>query len=132
MAENGNLLDEMAHWTGVIGRMQQLLMEHGATAALKMVDDTAEILAKNQFDPGEMVAAQTAWWKEAMASWQAMLPQTPEMVPTGRTSPSSTARDGRTNRSHRSVMARTGIQKKTDRRRGRSGATAARTCQSPC
>ena len=78
MAENGNLLDEMAHWTGVIGRMQQLLMEHGATAALKMVDDTAEILAKNRFDPREMVAAQTAWWKEAMASWQAMLPQTPE------------------------------------------------------
>ena len=74
MAENGNLLDEMAHWTGVIGRMQQLMMEHGATTALKMVDDTAEILAKNQLDPKQMVEAQTAWWKEAMASWQAMLP----------------------------------------------------------
>jgi polyhydroxyalkanoate synthase len=78
MAENGTLLDEMAHWTGVIGRMQQLLMENGATAALKMVDDTAAILAKSQVDPREMVEAQTAWWKEALASWQSMLPLTPE------------------------------------------------------
>jgi len=78
MAENGTLLDEMAHWTGVIGRMQQLLMENGASAALKMVDDTAAILAKSQVDPKQMVEAQAAWWKEALASWQSMLPLTPE------------------------------------------------------
>ena len=39
------LLDEMTHWTGVIGRAQQLLMEHGAETALKMSDDVVEKLA---------------------------------------------------------------------------------------
>src|SRR5579875_1140398 len=74
MADNQNLLDEMAHWTGVAGRMQQMLMEHGASAALKMVDDTADLLAKGQFDPAKAAEAQAAWWKEALAQWQAMLP----------------------------------------------------------
>ncbi|WP_420142631.1 PHA/PHB synthase family protein [Sphingomonas sp.] len=76
MAEDrtDTLLDEMAHWTGVVGQMQQLLMEHGATAALKMADDTAEILAKGQVDPKDMLDAQNAWWKEAVSAWTAMLP----------------------------------------------------------
>jgi len=74
MADNENLLDEMAHWTGVAGRMQQLLMENGASAALKMVDDTAELMAKGQFDPQQLAEQQTAWWKDALAQWQAMLP----------------------------------------------------------
>jgi polyhydroxyalkanoate synthase len=78
MAENEDLLDEMAHWTGVIGRMQQLLMEHGASAALKMVDDTVEILAKGQVDPTAVASAQTAWWNEALAAWHKMLPVAPE------------------------------------------------------
>jgi polyhydroxyalkanoate synthase subunit PhaC len=78
MAENENLLDEMAHWTGVVGRMQQLLMEHGASAALKMVDDTVEILAKGQVDPTAVASAQTAWWNEALAAWHKMLPVAPE------------------------------------------------------
>jgi polyhydroxyalkanoate synthase len=69
-----SLLDEMAHWTGVIGRMQQLLMEHGAAAALKMADDTAEIAAKGQVDPQDVLQAQNAWWKEAVTAWSAMLP----------------------------------------------------------
>jgi polyhydroxyalkanoate synthase len=76
MAEDGTLLDEMAHWTGIAGRMQQLLMEHGASAALKIADDTAEIMTKGQIDPKQIVEAQTAWWNEAMAQWQAMLPLT--------------------------------------------------------
>jgi polyhydroxyalkanoate synthase len=74
MADNQNLLDEMAHWTGVAGRMQQMLMEHGASAALKIVDDTAELMAKGAFDPQKLAERQTAWWKDAMAQWQAMLP----------------------------------------------------------
>jgi polyhydroxyalkanoate synthase len=74
MADNQNLLDEMAHWTGVAGRMQQMLMEHGASAALKIVDDTAELMAKGSFDPQKLAEQQTAWWKDAMAQWQAMLP----------------------------------------------------------
>ena len=78
MAENENLLDEMAHWTGVVGRMQQMLMEHGASAALKMADDTVEILAKGQVDPMAVAEAQAAWWKEAVGAWQKMLPLSPE------------------------------------------------------
>jgi len=78
MANDISLLDEMSHWTGVAGHMQQLLMEHGASAALKTADDTAEILAKGQVEPGRVVESQTAWWKEAMAAWQAMLPLTPQ------------------------------------------------------
>jgi len=76
MAEDGTLLDEMAHWTGIAGRMQQLLMEHGASAALKIADDTAELMTKGQIDPKQIVEAQTAWWNDAMAQWQAMLPLT--------------------------------------------------------
>jgi len=78
MADDQSLLDEMSHWTGVAGRMQQLLMEHGASSVLKMADDTAEILAKERVDPAQIAESQIAWWKEAMASWQAMLPLTPE------------------------------------------------------
>jgi polyhydroxyalkanoate synthase len=70
----GSLLDEMAHWTGVIGQMQQLLMEHGASAALKMADDAAEILRRDPIDPGAVIDAQNAWWKDAVASWTQLLP----------------------------------------------------------
>ena len=51
--------------TGVIGRMQQLLMEHGATAALKMVDDlfrspgAGQEVDANVF-ANDVVTAQTA------------------------------------------------------------------------
>lgn len=76
MPDNSNLLNEMAHWTGVAGQMQQMLMEHGASAALKMVDDTADLLTKGQFDPGKLAEAQAVWWKDAIAQWQAMLPDT--------------------------------------------------------
>src|SRR3954465_6296244 len=74
MADTENLLDEMAHWTGVTGRMQQLLMENGASAALKIADDTAELMAKGQFDPQKLAEQQAAWWKDALAQWQTMLP----------------------------------------------------------
>lgn len=74
MAEDVTLLDEMAHWTGVAGRMQQLLMEHGASAALKMVDDTAAILGENKKAGSELLETQTAWWNDAMTQWQSMLP----------------------------------------------------------
>src|SRR4051812_37468438 len=74
MAEDVTLLDEMAHWTGIAGRMQQLLMEHGASAALKVVDDTAAILGENKKAGNELLETQAAWWKDAMAQWQSMLP----------------------------------------------------------
>jgi len=84
MADNENLLSEMAHWTGVAGRMQQLLMEHGASAALKMADDTAELMAKGQFDRAKAAEAQAMWWKDALAQWQAMLPDAAKAAGTDR------------------------------------------------
>ena len=39
-----------------------------------MVDDTADLFAKGQFDPAKAAEAQTIWWKDALAQWQAMLP----------------------------------------------------------
>src|SRR5260370_26460236 len=54
-----------------------------------------------------------------------MRPRMPVTAPTGRMSHLSTAPDGRMNRSRRSVTARTDIPKRTDPRRGRSGATEA-------
>ena len=74
-AGGGTLLDEMAHWTGVIGQMQQLMMEHGAAAALKMVDDASGALAAvPAIDPAEAAKAQAGFWQEGLAAWQAMLP----------------------------------------------------------
>jgi polyhydroxyalkanoate synthase len=78
MAEDASLLDDMAHWTGVAGRMQQLLMENGASATLKMVDDASAALAEQKSAGNELLEKQTEWWKDTMASWQAMLPQTGE------------------------------------------------------
>ena len=77
-ANGDELLKEMAHWTGVVGQMQQLLMEHGASAALKATDEAAATFAKSAVpsDPAELAATQQAWWKETLASWQAMLPAT--------------------------------------------------------
>ena len=71
----GTLLDEMAHWTGIAGRMQQLLMEHGASAALKLVDDAAATLAAAPpADAAGLLTAQAAWWNEALSAWRTMLP----------------------------------------------------------
>jgi len=73
------LLDEMAHWTGIVGQMQQLLMEHGATAALRIGDDALAAMAKAaDIDSAELIEAQSAWWKEALAVWQSFLPLVPD------------------------------------------------------
>ena len=85
MAETGEkppedkpLLEEMAHWTGVIGQIQQQLMEHGASAALKMADDANAAMAAAPKDPQAFFQAQTEWWREATALWRKMLPLTAE------------------------------------------------------
>jgi polyhydroxyalkanoate synthase len=73
--DTSGLLDEIAHWTGIAGQMQQLLMEHGAGVALKMTDDTADAMAKvPTVEPADVAAATSAWWKEALSSWQSFMP----------------------------------------------------------
>ena len=72
--DGARLLDEMAHWTGVIGRAQQLLMEHGATVALKLADDTAAGLAATPAAADALAAAPAALWNRTLAFWQQLLP----------------------------------------------------------
>ena len=76
--EERTLLEEMAHWTGVIGQLQQQLMEHGSSAALKMGDDAVTAMKASPSDPQSILQAQTEWWREATALWRQMLPLTPE------------------------------------------------------
>ena len=77
--EGEGLLDEMAHWTGIAGQMQQLMMEHGASAALKLADDAAAAMAEVRgLDPQAVLAAQQSFWGEAIAAWTRLLPLTPE------------------------------------------------------
>ena len=70
--DGATLLDEMAHWTGVIGQAQQILMEHGASVALKMADDAAAAMPFP--DPAGMANAPGAMWAEALGLWKSMLP----------------------------------------------------------
>jgi len=69
-----NMLEEMAHWTGIVGQMQQRLMEHGLSAALKIGDDTAAAFSALPMDPTSFATAQAAWWNEAATLWRKMLP----------------------------------------------------------
>ena len=72
------LLDEMAHWTGVVGRIQQVLMEHGGAAALKMGDDVAAAMADAPApaEPADL-------WSQGLAIWRAMLPESGAQAATG-------------------------------------------------
>ncbi len=73
-SESRDMLEEMAHWTGIVGQMQQKLMEHGLSAALKMSDDAAAAFSALPMDPTSFAAAQTMWWNEAASLWRSMLP----------------------------------------------------------
>ncbi|MDO6416854.1 class I poly(R)-hydroxyalkanoic acid synthase [Sphingomonas sp. BIUV-7] len=80
--DGGALLAEMAHWTGVIGKAQQLLMEHGASAALKAGDDfMAQMGQMPVMDPAGMAAAPAAMWAETLGFWRSMLPETEGAAP---------------------------------------------------
>jgi polyhydroxyalkanoate synthase subunit PhaC len=69
------ILDEMAHWTGVIGRAQQMLMEHGAEAMLKLGDDVAENIAAMPLPGGDdIVKAPEKFWTESLQLWRTLMP----------------------------------------------------------
>jgi polyhydroxyalkanoate synthase len=78
-------LEDMQHWTGVIGRAQQLMLEHMADAVAKASADTAdsEALLKAAMpppivsDPTKFVQAQTDFWNDSMSLWQRFLSQEP-------------------------------------------------------
>src|SRR4029079_13072378 len=74
-------LEEIQHWTWVMGRAQQLLMEHAAKqmqAAAKAEDAKEKPLIPAGLwqmspifaDPGEFAQAQVELWNEGLSIWQ--------------------------------------------------------------
>ncbi|MDB5737602.1 MAG: polyhydroxyalkanoate synthase, partial [Sphingomonas bacterium] len=73
-------LDEMQHWTGVVGRAQQMILEHLATQMTtppKMPDFSALLNSSPPptmaFDTDALIAAQADLWKDSLALWQRFL-----------------------------------------------------------
>jgi polyhydroxyalkanoate synthase len=76
-------LDEMQHWTGVIGRAQQLMLEYAATQASKAptsfsLPDLSKLMSAPQpigvgFDPVRLADAQADFWKDSLMLWQRFL-----------------------------------------------------------
>jgi polyhydroxyalkanoate synthase len=77
-------LDEMQHWTGVIGRAQQLMLEYAATQATKMPaapfslpDFSGLLTAPNpldvRIDATKVAAAQADFWTDSLTLWQRFL-----------------------------------------------------------
>jgi polyhydroxyalkanoate synthase len=71
--DGADILQEVAHWTGVIGQAQQILMEHGAAAVLKMSDDMTDNLARM---PGTDAIADVPqkFWTESLDFWRQLMP----------------------------------------------------------
>ena len=80
-------LDELQHWTGVIGRAQQLLLEYGARKAIQpampAMPDLSRLMAGTGpmhfgFDTDALIDAQADFWKDSLSLWQRFLnPATP-------------------------------------------------------
>ena len=73
-------LEELRHWTGVIGRARQMVLDHaergaGATpsAGLPDVAHLFEAWPLPRFDTDALVAAQTGFWADSIALWQRFL-----------------------------------------------------------
>jgi len=77
-------LEEMQHWTGVIGRAQQLMLEYAAAQAIKAppatpgfaLPDISQLLTMPQpirVDPARLADAQAGYWKDSLALWQRFL-----------------------------------------------------------
>ena len=74
-------LEDMQHWTWVMGRAQQMMMEHLAAQMGEAADkapDPAKMAASwpamNMFgDPAKLMQAQAQMWTQGMAIWQKAL-----------------------------------------------------------
>ncbi len=73
-------LEELQHWTGVIGRAQQMMLEHvvrgaGAVPSAGVPDMTRlfEAWSLPRFNTEALVAAQTGFWNDGIALWQRFL-----------------------------------------------------------
>ncbi len=76
-------LDELQHWTGVIGRAQQLMLEYAVTQATRAptaatLPDFSKLLTVTPptsfaVDPTKLVDAQADFWKDSLTLWQRFL-----------------------------------------------------------
>jgi polyhydroxyalkanoate synthase len=74
-------LEEMQHWTGVIGRAQQLMMEYAAQQATKPMaapmPDVSWLFATPPpavtVDPTALIEAQADLWRDSVTLWQRFL-----------------------------------------------------------
>jgi polyhydroxyalkanoate synthase len=64
-------LEDMQHWTWVIGRAQQMMMEFGAEAMKQA--PAAGMSAFPAFDPQAIIQAQADFWADGMKLWQGFL-----------------------------------------------------------
>lgn len=62
-------LKDIQHWTWVMGRMQQMMMEHG----LDLIEAAPQPLSGSPFDPTPMIRAQAEFWGDTMKLWQRFL-----------------------------------------------------------
>jgi polyhydroxyalkanoate synthase len=83
-------LEDMQHWTGVIGRAQQLLFEHATESVLKAGEETAKpealsaAISPMMFgDPTKIAQAQTDFWNDSIAMWQRFLTPQASAAPNG-------------------------------------------------
>jgi polyhydroxyalkanoate synthase len=72
-------LEDMQRWTWVIGRAQQMMMEHGLTALAKAPEPPPVFPFPGFVDPTAMIQAQSDFWSDSMALWQRFA--TPGAVP---------------------------------------------------
>ncbi len=76
-------LEELQHWTGVVGRAQQLILEYAAAQATKFdaapaMPDLSRFMTMQPpstlgFDTDALIAAQSDFWKGSLSLWQRML-----------------------------------------------------------
>jgi polyhydroxyalkanoate synthase len=88
-------LEEIQHWTGVIGRAQQLILEYAAkqaartpAAAPPKLPDLSALWTIPQamtLDAGKLAQAQTGFWQDSLALWQRFLDPASAPPPQGDT-----------------------------------------------
>ena len=72
-------LEELQHWTGVMGRAQQLMLEHAAKASeqAQSVPDMTRLFETwanpLRIDGAKLIEAQADFWKASIAAWQRFL-----------------------------------------------------------
>ena len=77
-------LDEMQRWTWVIGRAQQLMMEHGVELATKASESLPPSAFPNVAEATAITKAAADFWSDGLKLWQRFLTPGADAAPTGK------------------------------------------------